>query len=149
MAPVTKNITHTKECSIYPGEYTLLPETVALMKKKDFSNISKGSEPLVNMEQLAECFKIEMMIPGAKREDIFIHINDNILSVFILHGECEQKKDLQIHEFDTNCTERHILLPKNTDTEFISAEYRHGILTMHIPKSHHPCYSGTSQIVVY
>ena len=149
MTAVEENMIHTKECSVYPGEYTLLPETEALMKNLNISTISPGSKPLVNMEQQDDCFKIEMMVPGANREDLFIHINDNILSVFILHGECEQKKELQIHEFDSKCIERHIFLPSDADTEFISAEYKHGILTMHIPKSQHPIYSGISQIVVY
>ena len=141
---------HTKEYSIYPGEYTLMPETEALMEELKTSNISPGVQPLVNMEELDDCFEIEMIIPGAKREDLFIYVNNNTLSIIVLHKHCEPKKKLQIHEFDDMCIERHILLPKNADTEFTSAEYRQGILSMHIPKYEHPFQSGVvKQIVIY
>lgn len=145
------NATYTKECEVYPGEYTLLPETEALMKEVEIAGTGPGVQPLVNMEETSDCFKIEMIIPAAKREDIFIYTHDNILSIVILHKHCEElRRRLQIHEFDSACLERHILLPLNADTEFICAEYRQGILSMHIPKSQQPFQSGaTRPIVIY
>ena len=141
---------HTKEYSIYPGEYTLMPETEALMEELKASNNSLGVQPLVNMKELDDCFEIEMIIPGVKREDLFIHVNNNALSIVVLHKHCELKRKLQIHELDDICIERHILLPLNADTEFTSAEYNQGILCMHIPKYEHPFQSGVvKQIVVY
>ena len=64
---------------------------------------------------------------------------------------CEdfKKENLQIHEFDTECLERHILLPKHADIEFVSAEYSKGILSLHIPKTEYPQKKLTSRIVVY
>ncbi len=143
-------MTHAKECSVYPGEYTLLPETEALMNELKVSSGNFGVLPLINMEELDDCFKIEVIIPGAKREDLFIHIKDNTLSIVVLHKHSELKKKLQIHEFDAKCTERHILLPLNADSEFTSAEYKHGILRLHVPKNQHPFQSGVvKQIVIY
>ncbi|HEX5027148.1 MAG TPA: Hsp20/alpha crystallin family protein, partial [Agriterribacter sp.] len=120
---------HTKECLVYPGEYNLLPETEALMKDVNISGHSLDARTLVNMEELDDCFEIEMIVPGAKRENLFIQIKDNILSVIVLHKHFDQQKKWQIHEYDANCIERHILLPAHADHEFISAAYRPGILS--------------------
>ena len=147
---MVNNKTDTGECLVYPGVYRLLPETEALVKELSVTGNDQGVQVLVNMEELENCFEIEMIVPGVKREELIIYITDNIVSVIALQHPCKPKKDLQIHEFDACCIQRHILLPVNADTEFISAEFKRGLLTMHIPKSEHPYNSGiTSQIVIY
>jgi len=140
-----------KEYTVYPGEYIPLPEKEALLEELKVPPEDSAVKPPVNMDEFKDCFKIEMMIPGVKREDIFIHAHDNILSIVVLHKEYEElkKKKLQIHEYDTECLERHILLPGNTDTEFISAEYREGILHLHIPKTKGPSKTNSNVVVVY
>ena len=149
MIPVKENVSHSKDCCIYPGEYMPLPGTEELIRRATITGKKIGTEPLINIEELDDCFKVEMMVPGAKRENLFLHTRNNMLTVIVLHNECDQKKEFQVHEFDTKCIERNILLPVNADTEFISAEYRQGILTMHIPKNLQSPYPGIRQIVVY
>jgi HSP20 family protein len=144
-------LTHTKECTVYPGGYSPLPEKEALFEKLNLHHKDSAVKPLLNLDEFNDYYKVEIMVPGAKREDIFIYIHDNFLSIAVLHKMCGKlKKDkLQIHEYDTKCLERHILLPENTDTEFISAEYRQGILQLHLPKTKEPSKTANKQIVVY
>ena len=106
---------------------------------------------LYNMEELKDCFKIEVLIPGVKREDIFTYIEDNVLSVVVLNNNCEQFNTgkLQIHEFDTGCLQRHILLPDNADAEFTSAEYKEGMLSIYISKTQEPSKTNTQHILIY
>ena len=122
----------------------------ALLKELKQTRTDPGASPLVNMKEDKDCIKIEMIIPGVRREDIFIHVQDSILSIMVLHMACENvKKEMQVHEFDTRCLERHIVLPENADTEFVSAEYRHGILCLQISKAKEPAAFKSQKIVVY
>jgi HSP20 family molecular chaperone IbpA len=63
---------------------------------------------------------------------------------------CENlQHSLQLHEFDNRPIKRQVYLPTNADTEFISAEYKEGIVYLHLPKSQqHPVLS-IQRIAVY
>ena len=144
------NLLYEKEYSAYPGEYIPMPETEALLRELKLTAKESDISPLVNMDEYDDCFKIEVALPGIRREEIFIQSHDTILQVAVLHKAHEMaEKKLQIHEFDHNCFHRNILLPENADAEFIAAEYREGILTIHIPKDGESCTISTNQVVVY
>jgi HSP20 family protein len=143
-------LSNTKEYTVYPGEYIPLPEVEALREELKMPGKGMAAKPPVNMNELKDSFAIEVLVPGVKREDILVHVHDDILYIVVLHKESDVlKKKQKIHEFDTDCLERNIRLPKNADTEFVSAEYNNGMLCLHIPKTHAPLNRGTRQIVVY
>lgn len=144
------SLPYHKECLVYPGEYIPLPEIEALWGDLIESGNDFASKPLVNMDEYEDCFKIEVALPGVKREDIFIHMQENLLTVLVFHRDSEVlKKKLQIHEFEKDYLERHLLLPDKTDTEFVSAKYRQGILMLYIPKTQEPSHNYSNHIVVY
>jgi HSP20 family protein len=106
--------------------------------------------PLLNIDEFEDCYKISFIIPGVSREDIFIDIQNNLLSIMVLHKEREERrKKLNIHEFEGKYFERHIILPDNADPIFVSAEYKAGILHICIPKSKNPMTAFSSRIVTY
>lgn len=146
-----EQLTYTKEYTVYPGEYNPPREVKSLVEEIQNKGRHFAAQPLVNMDEFKECFRIEVVVPGVKREDIFVFLHDNILSIVVPDKRSEEfnVKKMQIHEFDTKSVERHILLPDNADTEFISAEYRQGILSLYIPKSNEPSSADTKQIIVY
>lgn len=145
-----RNYLHHKECLVYPGEYAALPERRELLDKLQL-NYKEVVHPPVNMDEFEGFYRIEILIPGVRREDIFVYINtNNILSVAVLYKETTNgKKKLQIHEFDTRYLERRIPLPENADTGFVSAEYHEGILRFCIPKTEGEIKPVKQQIVVY
>ncbi len=147
---MTQLLKQYNECLVYPGEYIPLPGMEALLNDLKLTHKESALKPPLNMDELKDYYKIEVALPGIKREDIFIDIKDNILSVIILHNHCDElKRKLQIHEFDTDFLERHLLLPEDADPEFVCAEYRLGILSLHIPKSKAHQRTNTNHIVVY
>lgn len=145
-----RNYSDDKECFVYPGEYAALPERRELLDKLQL-NSKDVAYPPVNMDEFEGYYKIELLIPGVRREDIFVYINSkNILSVAVLYKETTNgKKKLQIHEFDTRYLERRIPLPENADTGFISAEYQESILRFCIPKTEGTVNPVMQRIVVY
>lgn len=144
------NFSYSKECLVYPGEYIPLPGIEVLVGQLCKTGEESAVKPLINMDELKDCFKIEVALPGIRREDIFIHMDDNILSIIVLHKNSEVLKEkLQIHEFDTDFLERHLVLPNNADAEFVCAEYRLGMLNIYIPKNDKIPKNITGPIVVY
>ncbi len=144
------NLTYIKENSIYPGGYTPLPEVEALLEELKKPDKDITTKPLVNMNESKDCFRLEVVVPGVKRENIFINLHENILSIAVLHKKEELKNEkLQIHEFDTLCFERHILIPDKADIEFVSAQYKEGILSLYIPKTQQPSTLSVKQIITY
>lgn len=142
---------HSRDCLIYPGEYVPTPETEAYAKKLKKSHKESAHQLPLNMDELEDCFRIEVSAPGSRRENFFIYILENILSIIVFQKQHSvlKKEQLKIHEFDKDCMERHILLPVNADAEFSSATYREGILTLYLPKSKEPFKTNIKQLIVY
>jgi HSP20 family protein len=141
---------YNNDCPFYPGAFIPLPDEERMLQELLNSGKKTAEKLLVNMDEYNDCYKIEAALPGIRREDVFVYVKGNILSVIVLHKDCEDaKKKSQIHEFDCRCIERHIALPENADAEFVSAEFRQGILRLHIPKADKYPAVHTQQIVVY
>lgn len=142
-------VADTKECLIYPGEYKPFPETRQILDDLISAGKESSSSP-VNMDEFENYFKVEMVVPGASREEILVYVHENILSILVLHKDVDSPgRKLKIHEFDTDCIERHVMLPENTDSEFACAVYWQGLLVIHIPKTAFPSKSVSQQIIVY
>jgi HSP20 family protein len=133
----------------YPGRYIPLPETEQLLQALHPGVVGAGT-PLLNMDEFDECYKLVIVIPGAKREEVLVHIQDNILSVAAAHkADIAAGKRTAFHEFETTCFERHILLPKDADAAFIIAAFSGGLLNLYIPKSEDMVPVSFRQVVVY
>ncbi|HJS54320.1 MAG TPA: Hsp20/alpha crystallin family protein [Chitinophagaceae bacterium] len=140
------SLTYNETCSAYPGQYVPLPDIET--SKTDQMNIV--TEPLINMDEFDDYFRIEVAIPGIRKEDILISLHDNVLSVTVCHRPAPGAvKKTRIHEFDVSYFERHILLPEDADAQLISAEYKVGILNLYIPKAIEPAKNHPVQIAVY
>ena len=105
----------------------------------------------VNITEMADTYQVEITLPGAKREDFFVHAYGNILSISLIHKEPEHRKKEkpQLHGFKYDFFDRQVILPDNADTEFISAEYLSDTLRLYIPKSIKPAKSRYRRIAVY
>ena len=135
---------------VYPGGYTPLPEVAVRLEQLQLSKKDRPLNLLLNMDEFEDCYKINAVIPGVSREDIFIDVQNNILSITVLHRDLEERiKKFRIHEFDGKYFKRQIILPYNADPVFVSSEYDAGILSICIPKSEIPMKSFNSRIVTY
>lgn len=139
-------------CSIYPGQFVPLLNEVDV--KEELKSSFAGStvmHPPVNLTESEHSVKVEIAIPGVNREELVIYTDKNILSVCVAHktAAMPEQDTFKLHEFTYNYFYRHIVLPSNVDAEFISAEYKAGILSLHIPKTKEPAKKLHNRIVVY
>ncbi len=92
--------------------------------------------PALDIYEDEDKIVIEADIPGVKKEDIKISVEDNILTI-----KAEKKKEEKAEEKDVVYEEiayglyaREIDLPHTVDTEKIEAEYKDGVLKISLPK---------------
>ncbi|CAN5729876.1 hypothetical protein BH10BAC3_BH10BAC3_05690 [soil metagenome] len=145
-------MTYNIGCDVYPGAYVPMLNEKEIDKYIHEPHKNELVFPVINMTELNDSFKIEVMIPGVRREDFFIHADDNILTVCVIHKDKElsmSNEQIGFRIADYECLDRHITLPKNVDPEFISAEYKDGTLCMFAHKIKRPNRPLHSTIVVY
>jgi HSP20 family protein len=103
----------------------------------EFRPMVKGvTMPAVNVAETDKMFKMEMAIPGFKKEDFHVEVKENYL---VVSGETkmektEKEEKYNRREFRFSSFERSFVLPDNVNAEKIKAHYENGILTLELPK---------------
>lgn len=103
----------------------------------DSSFVDTGNwAPAVDIKEEKDHFLVIADIPGVKKEDMHISLENNILT---LHGErhfekTENKKGYSRIERSEGQFYRRFSLPPTADDAKISAKYKHGVLEISIPK---------------
>lgn len=92
--------------------------------------------PSANIKESEDRFEIELGLPGAKKENIKIDLEDDVLTISSETKEekSEEKDNYTRREFNYSSFSRSFTLPDIVDAEKISAEYKDGILNITIPK---------------
>lgn len=100
------------------------------------TNYNKHTIPAVNVKEHEKGFVIELAVPGMKKEDLNIELENNKLSISN-DKELVENKDAGKYtrrEFVYGKFQRTFNLPKNVDDKNIAGDYKAGILTVTIPK---------------
>lgn len=107
------------------------------MNDFNFDNAAKDCyKPAVNIKENDEGFSLDFMVPGMKKEDFKINLENDVLKVSAELKE-EKEEDNQGYyrkEFAFGSFCRSFTLPESVDSENIKASYENGILTVGLPK---------------
>lgn len=92
--------------------------------------------PSVNTREGEFAYHLEIDLPGVKKEDISVNIDENVLSIA---GERRAKEEVEEkHYYKVESLygkfERSFTLPENVDLEDIHAQSQDGVLEVVIPK---------------
>lgn len=101
------------------------------------SNFNTGiSLPKVNIKETADAFMVEMAVPGLKKSDFQIDIDNQLLSIATeTKEENEQNEENYTRrEFGYSSFKRTFTLPESVNGEKINAKYIDGILSILLPK---------------
>ena len=121
---------------------------------RDF--LSKGLDlgtkvPAVNTKETDGSFQVEVAVPGMKKEDFKIDLDNNILTISSEKKEEKDEKDgekISRREFSYFSFQRSFHLPNNVKEEQISAEYADGLLKLTIPKTETKKIENKKQIEI-
>jgi HSP20 family molecular chaperone IbpA len=145
-----KNLSCPEKLSAYPGIFIPAPLTLEELMAELHQPHEGESRPLVNVAEHSNAFIIEVAAPGLKSGDFYVSINEDVLTISVLHKEKEAgKKSYHQHEFNYGCFKREIVLPGNVDADFLSAVYEDGILCVRLPKSKVPVMNYVERIIIY
>jgi len=101
------------------------------------SNFNTGiSLPQVNIKETPDAFVVDMAVPGLKKSDFHIDIDNQLLSISTEIKEETESQDDQYtrREFGYSSFKRTFTLPESVNDEKINATYKEGILSVHLPK---------------
>lgn len=92
--------------------------------------------PAVNVKELEKSYEIEMAVPGMKKKDFNINIENGVLTIFTeKKEEKEEKEDTYTRkEFNYSSFTRSFNLPENINPEKVEARYEDGMLRIMIAK---------------
>lgn len=97
------------------------------------------SAPKMNVSESDKDYRLELCIPGMKKEDLNLSIDaDNNLVIEMQQKEEKKENDEKRHflrrEFSTTQFKQMLTLPENVKKESIGAKVDNGILTITLPK---------------
>ena len=96
----------------------------------------RTSFPAVNIKENEKDYVLELAIPGQKKEDFNIEVDNHVLTVSMETSNEEEVKDESYtrREFAYTSFKRAFTLPETVDEEHINAAYNNGILQFTLPK---------------
>src|SRR5690606_38399658 len=101
------------------------------------SNFNTGiTLPKVNIKETADAFMVEMAVPGLKKSDFQIEIDNQTLSISTETKEESEHKEEKYNrrEFGYSSFKRTFSLPETVNDDKINANYQDGILSILLPK---------------
>src|SRR5262245_28041839 len=96
---------------------------------------SPAFDPRIDIEEKDGELQVTAELPGLEQKDFDVDLAGDML---ILRGEKREEREDKAagwHERSYGRFERAIPLPVEVDTEHASAEFKNGVLRVHLPKS--------------
>lgn len=111
----------------------------------DFGLTESGSglkmtnwKPAIELNEINGNFELKAELPGINKDNVDVEVGEDFITI---HAETEEKKEEQTKnthksEFRYGQFLRTVPLPSSVESDKAKAEYKNGILTITVPKSH-------------
>ena len=90
--------------------------------------------PSVNSVENNDSFEIDLAVPGMKKDDFTIELNDKILVISSNNSDYDQNENIRLYEFNYSSFQRSFRVPESVELDKIKANYKNGILKIKLPK---------------
>ena len=94
----------------------------------------RHSVPSVNSVENNDSFEIDLALPGMKKDDFTIELNDKILVISSDNSNYDQNERTRLNEFNYSSFQRSFRVPESVELDKIKANYKNGILKIKLPK---------------
>ena len=104
--------------------------------QKEAISVAEWS-PLVDITEDEKEYLIKAELPEVKREDVKLTVQDNVLAISGERRYEKEEKSKKYHRVERAYGNflRSFTLPEDADGSKVSAEYKDGVLKVHLPKS--------------
>ncbi len=102
-----------------------------------FKHKNNNDVPAVNIQEDEKQFLLELAVPGLKKDDFKIDLENQVLTISseIKEETEETENNYTRREFVYTSFSRSFTLPKSIVAEKIKADYKDGILKISLPKN--------------
>ncbi len=93
--------------------------------------------PLVDITEDDKEYAIKAELPEVKKEDVKLAVQNNVLSISGERKQEKEEKGKRYHRIERSYGSflRSFTLPDDADPAKVSAEYKDGVLKVHLPKA--------------
>ena len=121
-----------KRLSSYFGQ----APTAGNSDKKEAITVAEWS-PLVDISEDDKEYVIKAEIPEMKKEDIKLNVHNDVLTITGERKYEKEEKNKKYHRVERayGSFMRSFTLPEDADGSKVTAEYKDGLLKVHLPKS--------------
>tara|TARA_B110000438_G_scaffold52607_1_gene52817 strand:+ start:244 stop:666 length:423 start_codon:yes stop_codon:yes gene_type:complete len=92
------------------------------------------SVPSVNSIENDNSFEIDLAVPGMKKDDFTIQLNDKVLVISSENTNSVENNSMSLNEFNYSSFQRSFTVPETVELDKIKANYKNGILKVKLPK---------------
>lgn len=94
------------------------------------------SLPAVNIQENEKDFLLELAVPGRKKDDFTMDVDDNVLTIAAENKNTKEVNEgnYSRREFNYSSFKRAFTLPETVNEDSIKANYEDGVLTITLPK---------------
>jgi len=116
--------------------FDLLNSMLNTIEQPTTNHFLNDFSPAINTREGAFAYHVELDLPGMKKEDINIQVEDNTL---VISGERKMKEEMKEENYykvesQYGSFSRSFSLPEDADVEQIHAEATDGVLEVIVPK---------------
>lgn len=99
-------------------------------------NKESFATPQVNISETADAYVMDLNVPGRKKEDFKLNIENGLFTISYEKQEESKQEDVKSirREFNYSSFKRSFNLDEKIDTENIQAKYENGILNIVLAK---------------
>ena len=92
--------------------------------------------PLLDVSETDSYYTVDLDIPGVKKEDIHVNVDNNILTIRGKKEMDKERKDSNYYSRERFYGDfrRSMALPSGVNTDTIDADFNNGVLTIKMPK---------------
>jgi HSP20 family protein len=93
--------------------------------------------PLVDIEENSKEFLIKAELPDVKKDDVKVALEDGVLTIQGERKMEKEEKDRKVHRIERSYGKflRSFTVPRDVDDKKVMAEFKDGILMVHVPKT--------------
>ena len=92
----------------------------------------RDRQPAVNVKETDKSYEIEVAVPGMKKEDLKLDVDNGVLTISAEQKEEKENKEDNYtrREFSYSSFSRSFSLPQNVNEDSIKAKYDNGFLAL-------------------
>lgn len=96
----------------------------------------RAGAPAVDIRAEDDGYLVQVDLPGVAEQDLKVSVDDNVLTISAKAGDADRKADgYLLRERRYAGYARSFVLPRDADSEGVTASFADGLLTLNVPKT--------------